>query len=107
MSGQWPPEWEDQEEESSAAADQLDTEAEARLSEVAAYLASVPVPVLPDAVETRINAALAAEAAGSRALGPAPARARVRRHSGRRHSGGGRGRGGFLPRGGGGGGARA
>ena len=63
MSGQWPPEWEDQEEESSAAADQLDTEAEARLSEVAAYLASVPVPVLPDAVETRISAALAAEAA--------------------------------------------
>ncbi len=76
MSGQWPPEWEDQEEESSAEADQLDTEAEARLSEVAAYLASVPVPVLPDAVEARINAALAAEAAGSHALGPAPARAR-------------------------------
>jgi hypothetical protein len=88
MSGQWPPEWEDQEEESSAAADQLDTEAEARLSEVAAYLASVPVPVLPDAVETRINVALAAEAAGSHALGPAPARARVRRHGGKRNSGG-------------------
>jgi hypothetical protein len=98
MSGQWPPEWEDQEEESSAAADQLDTEAEARLSEVAAYLASVPVPVLPDAVETRINAALAAEAAGSHALGPAPARARVRRHSVRRHSGGGRSRRDFLRR---------
>jgi hypothetical protein len=88
MSGQWPPEWEDQEEESFAAADQLDTEAEARLSEVAAYLASVPVPVLPDAVETRINAALAAEAAGSHALGPAPTRARVRRHGGKRNSGG-------------------
>ena len=98
MSGQWPPEWEDQEEESSAAADQLDTEAEARLSEVAAYLASVPVPVLPDAVETRINAALAAEGAGSRALGPAPTRARVRRHSGRRHSGGGRSRRDFFRR---------
>jgi hypothetical protein len=103
MSGQWPPEWEDQEEESSATADQLDTEAEARLSEVAAYLASVPVPVLPDAVETRINAALAAEAAGSRALGPAPGRARVRRHSlsrhsVRRHSGGGRSRRDFLRR---------
>jgi hypothetical protein len=103
MSGQWPPDWEDQEEESSAAADQLDTEAEARLSEVAAYLASVPVPVLPDAVETRINAALAAEAAGSRALGPAPARARVRRHSVRRHGvrrhgGGGRSRRDFLRR---------
>jgi hypothetical protein len=98
MSGQWPPEWEDQEEESSAAADQLDTEAEARLSEVAAYLASVPVPVLPDAVETRINAALAAEAAGSHALGPAPARARVSRHSVSRHSGGGRSRRDFLRR---------
>jgi hypothetical protein len=98
MSGQWPPEWEDPEEESSAEADQLDTEAEARLSEVAAYLASVPVPVLPDAVETRINAALAAEAAGSHALGPAPARARVRRHSVRRHSGGGRSRRDFLRR---------
>jgi hypothetical protein len=91
MSGQWPPEWEDPEEESSAEADQLDTEAEARLSEVAAYLASVPVPALPDAVEARINAALAAEAAGSHGLGPAPARARVRRHSVRRHSGDGGG----------------
>ena len=98
MSGQWPPEWEDQEEESSAEADQLDTEAEARLSEVAAYLASVPVPVLPDAVEARIDAALAAEAAGSHALGPAPARARVRRHSVRRHSGGSRSRRSFLRR---------
>ena len=98
MSGQWPPEWEDQEEESSAEADQLDTEAEARLSEVAAYLASVPVPVLPDAVEARIDAALAAEAAGSHALGPAPARARVRRHSVRRHGGGSRSRRSFLRR---------
>ena len=85
MSGQWPPGWEDPEEESPEGTGQTDTEAEARLAEVAAYLASVPVPVMPDAVETRIDAALAAEAAGSRAHGPAPARARVRRHSVRGH----------------------
>ena len=84
MSGQWPPGWEDPEEEFPEGADQTDTEAEPRLSEVAAYLASVPVPVMPDAVETRIDAALAAEAAGSRAPGPPPARARV--HSVRGHS---------------------
>lgn len=98
MSGHWPPEWEDPEEEFPEEADQLDAEGEARLSEVAAYLASVPVPVLPDAVEARINAALAAEAAGSHPLGPAPARARVRRHSASGHSGGGRPRRGFLRR---------
>jgi hypothetical protein len=103
MSGHWPPEWEDPEEEFSAEADQLDTEAEARLSEVAAYLASVPVPALPEAVESRISAALAAEAASrpgqaavpapadsaptdsvptdsSRKLGPSRGRAPVRRH---------------------------
>jgi hypothetical protein len=70
MSGHWPPEWEDPEEEFSAEADQLDTEAEARLSEVAAYLASVPVPAMPEAVESRISAALAAEAAGRAAAPP-------------------------------------
>jgi hypothetical protein len=89
MSGQWPPGWEDPEDESPEGAGQTDTEAEARLSEVAAYLASVPVPVMPDAVETRIDAALAAEAAGSHAPEPAPARARVHSvqgHSVRRHS---------------------
>jgi hypothetical protein len=98
MSGHWPPEWEDPEEEFSAEADQLDTEAEARLSEVAAYLASVPVPALPEAVESRISAALAAEAAArpdqaaaptpadsaptdsARKLGPSRGRAPVRRH---------------------------
>jgi hypothetical protein len=90
MSGHWPPGWEDPEEEFPEEADQIDTEAEARLSEVAAYLASVPVPVMPDAVETRINEALAAEAAGSHAHGPAPVPARVRRQSFRGHSGGGR-----------------
>lgn len=111
MSGHWPPEWEDQEEEFPGEADQLDAEAEARLSEVAAYLASIPDPVLPDAVSARISAALAAEsasraatvppsgeagdavqgdaaqrkeAAASRTVGPAPARP----HAGRRRDSG-------------------
>jgi hypothetical protein len=89
MTGQWPPEWDDQEEEFPAEAGQLDTEAEARLSEVATFLASVPLPVLPDAVEARIDAALTAEAAsGAHTLGPTPARARVRRPSLRRRGGG-------------------
>src|SRR6185437_11742121 len=92
MSGHWPPEWDDPEEEFPEGADQADTDAEARLSEVSAYLASVPALVLPDAVESRISAALAAEAAtraerpapadGARNLGPAPAQARVRRRRG-------------------------
>lgn len=59
MSGDWPADWEDDPSE----AEQLDPEAEARLSEVTAYLASVPALVLPSAVEARISAALAAEAA--------------------------------------------
>ena len=68
MSGHWPPEWEDPEEQSPEESDQLDATVlasggEARLSEVAAFLASVPAPALPDAVEARISAALAAEAA--------------------------------------------
>lgn len=92
MSGHWPPEWEDQEEEFPEGANQLDAEAEAQLSEVAAYLASVPVPVMPDTVETRISAALAVEAAtrgghaastdASRTLDRKKARARVRRNPG-------------------------
>jgi hypothetical protein len=68
MSEHWPPEWEDPEEEFPGEADQLDATVlasggEARLSEVAAFLAAVPAPALPDAVEARISAALAAEAA--------------------------------------------
>src|ERR1700761_1706553 len=63
MSGHWPPEWEDQDEEFPEEADQLNPDAEARLSEVTAYLASLPTPVLPANVEARISAALAAEAA--------------------------------------------
>jgi hypothetical protein len=62
MSGQWPPEWDDP-EDIPGEADQLDTEAEAGLSEVAAYLASVPAPVMPGSVEARISAALAVESA--------------------------------------------
>src|SRR5512146_2781604 len=96
MRGQWPSGWEDPEDE------ELDTEepdegTEVRLSEVAAFLATVPAPVLPGAIESRIVAALAAESAAraadlttdpaagspgtdrSRTLGPAPARSRVRR----------------------------
>jgi hypothetical protein len=129
-----PPEWDDDPEEFPAGAEEQDTEALAGLSEVAAFLASVPAPVLPDAVEARISAALAAEviaraggparsdapvptgtsapsgaassadaastvgvpspagaaspAGDTRTLGPAPARARVRR---RRSDGGRRG----------------
>jgi hypothetical protein len=96
MSGHWPPEWEDPDDGFPEESDQIDAEADVRLSELAAYLASVSAPVLPDAVEARISAALAAESAtrsaetahsrtlgsrtlGSRTLGPAPPRARVRR----------------------------
>src|SRR5579863_7664095 len=107
MSGQWPPEWDDP-EDISGEADQQDTEAETGLFEVAAYLASVPAPVMPGSVEARISAALAVEAAaragvvpasgdakgdgtaepattssdgadGARVLGSPPVRARVRR----------------------------
>ena len=77
MSGHWPPEWEDPEEKFPEEADQpeatvLASGDEARLSEVAAFLASVPAPALPDAVEARISAALAAEAT-TRADHAAPA----------------------------------
>ena len=116
MSGQWPPGWDDP-DDVPVPADQQDAEAGTGLSEVAAYLASVPAPVMPGGVEARISAALAVEAAarsgivapaggaakgdgvtqpdepvtsdgavGARVLGPAHARARVRRRgvSGRR-----------------------
>ncbi|MGH3281638.1 MAG: hypothetical protein ACRDNW_21215 [Trebonia sp.] len=84
-------------------ADRLDTEGSSRLSEVTAFLASAPTPALPDAVEARISAALAVEAAARAGHGgqpgaaaptetarrhePAPARTRVRRN---RRAGGGR-----------------
>ena len=67
MSGDWPPEWDDPEEEFPSGAEQDATGSaemsEARLAEVAAFLASVPAPVMPDAVAVRISAALVAEAA--------------------------------------------
>ena len=62
LEGGWPPEWDDPEEFPEGAAGQ-DTEALAGLSEVTAFLASVPASPLPDAVTARISAALAAEAA--------------------------------------------
>jgi hypothetical protein len=105
MSGHWPPEWDDPDEEFSGPAGQLDAAAEAQLSEVAAYLAAVPVPALPDAVESRISAALAAEDAVRPRLPtplprPAPARGRRRRPpaSDHRRQGDGRRRGDFLRR---------
>jgi hypothetical protein len=63
MSGEWPPDWEDPDEVFPDRAEQLDEDTGARLSEVSAYLASVPAPVLPDSVAARISAAIAAEAA--------------------------------------------
>ena len=101
MRGQWPSGWEEPEDEE-LDTEEPDEETEVRLSEVAAFLATVPAPVLPGAIESRIIAALAAESAAraadlttdpaagspgtdrSRTLGPAPARARVRRFRGLR-----------------------
>ncbi|MGH3263921.1 MAG: hypothetical protein ACRDNS_18235, partial [Trebonia sp.] len=92
MSGHWPPEWEDTDEDSAEGTEQAGTSMldEARLPEVTAYLAAVPVTAMPDAVESRISAALAAEAAvraerpvpadDARTLGAATVRARLRRH---------------------------
>jgi hypothetical protein len=97
MSGHWPPEWEDSEEQFPQETDQLDPDTAARLSAVTAYLSSVPAPALPDAFEARISAALATEAAeraasapagdatlavGARTLEPASARTRRGRHRG-------------------------
>lgn len=99
MSGHWPPEWEDSEDELSQETDQLDPDTAARLSAVTAYLSSVPAPALPDAFAARISAALATEAAERAASAPAddaappvaartlePASTRTRRG---RHRGGG------------------
>ena len=111
MSGQWPPEWEDPEEEYPGENEQLDATVlasggEARLSEVAAFLAALPAPAMPDAVEARISAALATEAlAFAEEAGPAgPAdgartldTSRPRPRAGR-HRGGGPGRDGTGPR---------
>jgi hypothetical protein len=68
MSGHWPPEWEDPDDGHSDAGlpddRQLDAgHPELDLSEVTAFLASVPSPDLPPSFEARISAAIAAEAA--------------------------------------------
>jgi hypothetical protein len=64
MSGHWPPSGADPgDEEFIELADQPDAEATARLSAVSAFLAAAPAPVMPDLVEARIRAALAAESA--------------------------------------------
>ena len=112
MSEHWPPEWDDPEEEEEfpGPAGQSDPtvlaeDREAQLSAVAAYLASVPVPALPDAVEARISAALTAEDAVRPRLPvplprPAPRRTRGRRRQagGHRRPSDGRRRGDFLRR---------
>ena len=68
MSGQWPPEWEDPDDERSDAGlpDQGHSDAghsDLELSGVTSFLASVRSPDLPASFEARISAALAAEAA--------------------------------------------
>jgi hypothetical protein len=92
MSRDWPSGWEDP-EDVELDAEELDEETDVRLAEVAAFLAAVPAPVLPGAIESRIVAALAAESVARaedspahapepdapRILHPRPARARVRR----------------------------
>ena len=81
MSGPWPPDWEDPDEVFPDNADKPDAGEQARLSEVSAFLASAPAPVIPDGVEARISAALAAEAtarAGPGGHGPGTVRPRRR-----------------------------
>jgi hypothetical protein len=64
MSGNWPPSGADPgDEEFIEQADQPDAAAAARLAAVSAFLAAAPAPVMPDLVEARIRAALAAESA--------------------------------------------
>lgn len=87
MSGQWPPDWEDADGDVEAETEQADAPADAGLSEVTAFLAALPKPVLPEDVEARISAAITAEAANrdgaatdaGRTLGRPPRRPRVRR----------------------------
>jgi hypothetical protein len=84
MSGQWPPDWEDTDDDVEADAGQADAETNARLSDVTAYLAALPQPVMPETLQARISAAIAAEAAdraepAGRTLGPPPRRPKVQR----------------------------
>jgi hypothetical protein len=78
MSGQWPPEWEDPDDESPDAGlpelgQSNDGHSELELSEVTSFLASVRSPALPASFEARISAAIAAEAATRAAGGPGAA----------------------------------
>jgi len=93
MSGQWPPDWEDP-DDVDAEAEQATAEADTR--QVTAFLAALPDPVMPEAVEARISAAIATAAAdraeadetsgariGGRTLGRPPRRAKIRRDKAR------------------------
>jgi hypothetical protein len=78
MSGQWPPEWEDPDDERSDAGlpDQGHADAghsDLELSGVSSFLASVRSPDLPASFEARISAAIAAEAAARARTGPGAA----------------------------------
>jgi hypothetical protein len=95
MTGEWPPEWGDPEDDTAAEAENAGAAADARLSEVTAFLAALPDPVMPAAVQARISAAISAESAtretappaatatadplSARTLSPAARRAKVRR----------------------------
>jgi len=72
MSGYWPSDADDADDVFPGEDDLSAAETDPRLAEVAAYLASVAPPVLPDSVEARISAAITAEAA-TRAAAAAPA----------------------------------
>jgi len=78
MSGQWPPEWEDPDDERSDAgpSDQRHSDAghsDLELSGVSSFLASVHSPALPASFEARISAAIAAEAAARAGTEPGAA----------------------------------
>ena len=75
MSGQWPPEWEDPDDERPDAGlpdgqRPDDGHSDLELSEVTSFLASVHSPALPASFEARISAAIAAEAAARAASEP-------------------------------------
>ena len=70
MSGQRPPEWEDPDDGHARAGLPNDGHSDAELSEVTSFLASVRTPALPASFETRISAAIAAEAAARATTGP-------------------------------------
>ena len=98
MSGQWPPDWEDPDEDVDAEAEQATAVTDAR--QVTAFLSALPDPVMPELVEARISAAIAAAAAdraeadeisgrrvSARILGRPPRRSKVRRPKGQQPKG--------------------